>query len=61
MRSSCVVTEARIADEEQRTITQVCEMLLHERVEAYKQEGPKSMQRLVAKRKTRSETRNLGS
>ena len=26
----------RIADEEQRTITQVCEMLLNEGVEAYK-------------------------
>jgi hypothetical protein len=29
----------RIADEEQRTLTQVCEMLLNEGVEAYKQEG----------------------
>ena len=36
----------RIADEEQRIITQVCEMLLHEGVEAYKQ-------RLVAKQKLR--------
>jgi hypothetical protein len=43
----------RIADEEQRTITQVCEMRLHEGVEAYKKEGPKFMQRLVAKQKTR--------
>ena len=44
----------RIADEEQRTITQVCEMLLNEGVEAYKKEGwPKFMQRLVAKQKAR--------
>ena len=43
----------RIADEEQRTITQVCEMLLYEGVEAYKKEGPKFMQRLVAKQRAR--------
>lgn len=44
----------RIAEEEQRTITQVCEMLLHEGIEAYKKEGAKFMQRLVAKQKIRS-------
>lgn len=43
----------QIADEEQRTITQVCEMMLREGVEAYKKEGPKFMQRLVAKQKAR--------
>jgi hypothetical protein len=43
----------QIADEEQRTITQVCEMLLHEGVEAYKKEGAKFIQRLVAKQKSR--------
>jgi hypothetical protein len=43
----------RIAGEEQWTITQVCEMLLNEGVEAYKKEGPKFMQRLVAKQKAR--------
>jgi hypothetical protein len=43
----------RIADEEQRTITQVCEMLLYEGVEAYKKEGRKFMQHLVAKQKAR--------
>jgi len=32
---------------------QVCEMLLHEGVEAYEKEGPKFMQRLVAKQKAR--------
>ena len=46
----------RIADEEQRTIAQVCEMLLHEGVETYKKEGPKFMQRLVAKQKARLRT-----
>jgi hypothetical protein len=43
-----------IANEEQRTITQVCEMLLLEGVEAYKKEGLKFMQRLVAKQKSRA-------
>lgn len=43
----------RIAADEQRTITQVCEMLLYEGVEAYKKEGAKFVQRLVAKQKTR--------
>ena len=43
----------QIADEEQRTITQVCEMLLHEGIEAYKKEGARFMQRLVAKQKAR--------
>jgi hypothetical protein len=43
----------RIADEEQRAITQVCEMLLYEGVDAYKKEGPKFMLRLVAKQKAR--------
>jgi hypothetical protein len=42
-----------IADDEQRTITQVCELLLNEGVEAYKKEGPKFMHRLVAKQKAR--------
>ena len=44
----------RIADEEQRTITQICEMLLYEGVEAYKKDGPKFIQRLVAKQKLRT-------
>ena len=42
-----------IAAEEHRAITQVCELLLHEGVEAYKKEAPKFMQRLVAKQKAR--------
>jgi len=44
----------QIADEEQRTITQVCEMFLHEGVDAYKKEGSKLIQRLVGKQKSRS-------
>ena len=44
----------QIAGEEQRTITQICEMLLHEGVEAYKKEGTKFIQRLVAKQKNRT-------
>ena len=43
----------RIADEEQRTITQICEMLLNEGIEAYKKEGPKFIQRLIAKQKSK--------
>jgi hypothetical protein len=44
----------RIADDEQRNISQICEMLLYEGVEAYRKEGPKFMQRLVAKQKLRT-------
>ena len=43
----------QIADEEQRTITQICEMLLNEGGEALQKEGPKFIQRLVAKQKAR--------
>ena len=43
----------RIADDEQRALSQVCEMLLYEGVEASGKEGPKFMQRLVAKQKAR--------
>jgi len=43
----------RMADDEQRALSQICEMLLHEGIEAYKKEGPKFMHRLVAKQKTR--------
>ncbi len=44
----------RIADDEQRNISQICEMLLHEGVEAYKKEGSKFMPRLVARQKLRA-------
>jgi len=41
----------KIADGEARSISQVCELLLAEGVEAYKRDGPRFMQRLVAKQK----------
>ena len=44
----------QIADDEQRNISQICEMFLHEGVEAYKKDGSKFMQRLVAKQKLRA-------
>ena len=44
----------RIAADEQRNVSQVCEMLLYEGVEAYKKEAAKLMQRLVAKQKGRA-------
>lgn len=40
-----------IAISEARSISQICELLLAEGVEAYRKEGPKLMQRLVAKQK----------
>ncbi|MGB8030211.1 MAG: hypothetical protein WCF30_11160 [Terracidiphilus sp.] len=43
----------RIADDEQRALSQVCEMFLYEAVEGSKKDGPKFMQRLVAKQKAR--------
>ena len=42
-----------IADSEARSISQVCELLLSDGVQAYKNEGPKFMQRLVARQKAR--------
>jgi hypothetical protein len=42
-----------IADSEARSISQVCELLLSEGVQIYKKEGPKFIQRLVAKQKSR--------
>lgn len=43
-----------IASSEARSISQVCELLLSEGVQAYKKEGAKFMQRLVAKQKSRA-------
>ena len=43
-----------IAASEARSISQICELLLAEGVEAYKKEGPKFMQRLIAKQKGRA-------
>jgi hypothetical protein len=42
-----------IANSEARSISQVCELLLADGVQAYKKEGPKFMQRLVAKPKVK--------
>lgn len=42
-----------IADSEARSISQVCELLLSEGVQTYKKEGPRFIQRLVAKQKAR--------
>jgi hypothetical protein len=43
----------RISNDEQRALSQVCEMFLYEGVDAYKKEGPKFIQRLVTKQKSR--------
>jgi hypothetical protein len=43
-----------MADDEQRNLSQICEMLLYEEVEAYKKDGPKFIQYLVAKQKLRT-------
>ena len=42
-----------IANNEARSISQICELLLTEGVQAYKKEGPKFVQRLVAKQNAR--------
>lgn len=44
----------RIADDEQRNISQICEMFLYEGVESYKKDGLKFMQRLISKQKLRT-------
>ena len=44
----------RIADDEQRSISQICELLLYEGVEAYKKDGPKFVQRLIVKQRLRA-------
>jgi hypothetical protein len=42
-----------IANSEARSISQICELLLSEGVQTYKKDGPKFMQRLVAKQKAK--------
>jgi hypothetical protein len=44
----------RIADDEQRALSQLCEMFLYEGVEGSRKEGSKFIQRLVAKQKARA-------
>jgi hypothetical protein len=51
MRSLSSIADQGIADREARSISQVCELRLSDGVQAYKKEGPKYMQRLVAKKK----------
>jgi len=43
-----------IAASEARSISQICELFLAEGVEAYKKDGSKFMQRLVARQKLRT-------
>jgi hypothetical protein len=43
----------RIAADEQRAFSQICEMFLYEGIESAQKEGPKFMQRLVARQKNR--------
>ena len=45
----------RIADSEARSISQICELLLADGVDAYKKHGPKYIQRSVAKQKVRGQ------
>ena len=40
-----------IADEEQRSISQICELFLKGAVEGYKNDGPQYLRRLLAKQK----------
>jgi len=40
-----------IADEEQRSISQICELFLKGAVEDYKKDGPQYIQRLLVKQK----------
>ena len=44
----------RIADDEQRALSQLCEMFLYEGVENSKKDGTKFIQRLVSKQKARN-------
>ena len=43
-----------IADREARSVSQICELLLVDGVEAYKRDGAKFMQRLISKQRLRA-------
>jgi hypothetical protein len=43
-----------IADGEQRSLSQICELFLRGAVEDYKKNGPQFMQRLLTKQKSRA-------
>ena len=40
-----------IAETEERSISQVCEMILRKGTEAYRKEGPKYLDRLISRQK----------
>ena len=42
-----------IADREQRSVSQICELLLRGGVDAYKKEGPEYVQRLLSTQKSK--------
>lgn len=44
----------QIADEEQRSISQICELFLRGAVEDYKKDGAQFIQRLLARQKHKS-------
>jgi len=43
-----------IADEEQRSISQICELFLKGAVEGYRKEGPQFIRRLLARQKEKT-------
>jgi len=43
-----------IADEEQRSISQICELFLKGAVEDYRKEGPQFIRRLLARQKEKT-------
>jgi hypothetical protein len=54
LRFKIIMVVHAIAYNEARSISQVCGLLLSEIVLAYKKEGPKFMQPLIAKQKPRA-------
>ena len=45
-----------IADEEQRSISQICELFLKGAVEDYKKDGPQFIQRLLSRHKHKTKS-----
>jgi hypothetical protein len=43
---------AEIGKNEQRSLSQICELLLRKGIEAYEREGPKYLQRPLSRQKT---------
>jgi hypothetical protein len=44
----------QIADTEERSISQICELILRSGIEGYKKEGPKYLQRFLSRQKKES-------